>query len=133
MKSFKLYSEENCRCVQCSVGALEKGLEKLDNHSYDSINNLMMNISKKSDITGKELHNQFVSKHGETPDDWIKKNSVPMKEDGVIPGAPTMSAGTGEIAGLGVGKDGEPGFNRKKKKSVTLFKSFFNRNPPKLA
>jgi len=132
MKSFKLYTEEDC----CCIDALEKGLKKLDNHSYESINDLMMDISKKSNITGKELHKKFVSKHGKTPDEWAKRNvPVTMKEDGVgmVGGAPTLSAGTGEIAGLGIGKQGEPGVNRKKKKSVLPFKSFFNRNPPKLA
>lgn len=52
---------------------------------------------------------------------------------GLVGGSPTMSAGTGEIAGLGIGDQGEPGVRRKKKKSVMPFKSFFNRNPPKLA
>jgi hypothetical protein len=58
-----------------------------------------------------------------------------LNEDGVgmVGGAPTLSAGTGEIAGLGIGKQGEPGVNRKKKKGVIPFKAFFNRNPPKLA
>jgi hypothetical protein len=58
-----------------------------------------------------------------------------IKEDGVglVGGVPVNNAGAGEIAGLGIGKNGEPGVNRKKKKSVIPFKSFFNRNPPKLA
>ena len=58
-----------------------------------------------------------------------------IKEDGVgmVGGTPTNNAGAGEIAGLGIGRQGEPGVNRKKKKSVLPFKSFFNRNPPKLA
>jgi hypothetical protein len=72
MKSFKQYLNEKF----CCVTALEKGLKNLNNHSYDSINKLMMNISKKGDITGKELHDYFVSKHGETPDDWIKKQNI---------------------------------------------------------
>jgi hypothetical protein len=46
---------------------------------------------------------------------------------GLVGGAPTMSVGTGEIAGLGVGKQGEPGINRKKKKSVLPFNSTFRR------
>jgi hypothetical protein len=44
-----------------------------------------------------------------------------------VGGAPTMSVGAGEIAGLGVGKQGEPGINRKKKKSVLPFNSTFRR------
>jgi hypothetical protein len=70
MKSFKQYLKENSGCVT----ALEKGLKKLDNHSYDSINNLMMDISKKNNTTGKDLHDDFVAKHGKTPDDWIKEH-----------------------------------------------------------
>ena len=69
MKSFKQYLEENC----CCVTALEKGLKQLDNHDYESINKLMMDISKKGNTTGKDLHNDFVSKHGKTPDEWIKE------------------------------------------------------------
>ena len=74
MKSFKQYLQES----YCHITALEKGLKKLDNHSYDSINNLMMDISKKNNITGKDLHDDFVDRHGKTPDDWIKQN---LKED----------------------------------------------------
>ena len=69
MKTFKQFLEES----YCNVTALEKGLKKLDNHDYDSINKLMMNISKKGNITGKDLHNDFVSRHGKTPDEWIKE------------------------------------------------------------
>ena len=74
MKSFKQYLKEAC----CHVTALEKGLKKLDNHSYDSINDLMMDISKKNNIAGKDLHDDFVARHGKTPDDWIKQS---LKED----------------------------------------------------
>ena len=69
MKSFKQFLEENHSCVT----SLERGLKQLDNHDYESINKLMMHISKKNNITGKDLHNDFVSKHGKTPDDWIKE------------------------------------------------------------
>ena len=74
MKSFKQYLQES----YCHITALEKGLKKLDNHSYDSINNLMMDISKKNNITGKDLHDDFVARHGKTPDNWIKQN---LEED----------------------------------------------------
>ena len=40
----------------------------------------------------------------------------PVEED-----APTNSAGSGAVAGIGVGPDGEPGFDPKKKKKKTLF------------
>ena len=69
MKTFKQYLNEEF----CCVTALEKGLKKLDKHDYDSINKLMMGISKKGNITGQQLHDYFVAKHGKTPDDWIKE------------------------------------------------------------
>ena len=72
MKSFKQYIESTCSCVT----ELEKGLKNLDQHDYDTIDTLMSKISKKHNKTGKELHNDFVSKHGKSPDAWIKKQNI---------------------------------------------------------
>jgi hypothetical protein len=47
-----------------------------------------------------------------------------MRED-----APTNAAGTGAIAGLGVGPQGEPGVNMKKKKKVIPFAMFVRKMP----
>jgi len=47
-----------------------------------------------------------------------------MRED-----APTNAAGTGAIAGLGVGPQGEPGVNMKKKKKVIPFAIFTRKMP----
>jgi hypothetical protein len=65
IKKKKKFSEDH-------VKELETGLEKLDSHGYDTIHKLMMRISKENGITGKDLHNDFKSKHGKIPDDWIK-------------------------------------------------------------
>ena len=70
MKTFKQHLNESSDPVK----QLEKNLKSLKNHDYDSINNLMMAISKKHNITGKQLHIDFVSRHKKTPDDWIKEN-----------------------------------------------------------
>ena len=67
-----LSSEEKENLKEDHVKELENGLHKLDNHSYMSIHKLMMKIAKEHDITGKDLHNDFKSKHGKIPDDWIK-------------------------------------------------------------
>jgi len=53
-----------------AVKALEKDLK--NPHSYDAIDHMMQSIAKKHGITGKELHDRFVKKHGKIPDDWIK-------------------------------------------------------------
>lgn len=57
-----------------------------------------------------------------------------IKEDGIgmVGGAPANNAGAGNIAGIGVGKQGEPGVSKKNKKKVMPFKTF-TRNPPSLA
>lgn len=59
-------------------------------------------------------------------------NCVPVKEDGAagMGGAPANNAGGGNIAGIGIGKQGEPGVSPKKKKAVMPFRTF-TRKPPK--
>jgi hypothetical protein len=47
----------------------------------------------------------------------------------MIGGAPTNNVGDGNIAGLGVGPQGEPGVYKKKKKQVVPFKTFTRRMP----
>lgn len=55
------------------VEELEKGLKQLDSHDYDTIHKLMMSICRDHKVSGEELHNDFKSKHGKTPDNWIKE------------------------------------------------------------
>jgi hypothetical protein len=63
--------------VNQAITELERGLPKLEKTSYSSIDKLMRTIMKKYDLTAKELHNGFVSKHDQTPDEWIKgKNKM---------------------------------------------------------
>lgn len=56
------------------------------------------------------------------------------EDGGMVGGAvvPANNVGSGNIAGLGIGKQGEPGVNLKKKRKVIPFK-MFTRNPPQLA
>lgn len=61
-----------------AVTDLQRGIVELDDASYDSIDNLMRRIMKKRKVTAKQLHNDFVDKHNQTPDTWAKKN---MKEE----------------------------------------------------
>jgi hypothetical protein len=50
-----------------------------------------------------------------------------LKEDGAVV-VPANSAGSGAVAGIGVGPQGEPGVNKKKK--LTPFMSFIRRKKP---
>jgi hypothetical protein len=52
------------------------------------------------------------------------------EEGGMVGGSPTVNVGDGNVAGLGVGPQGEPGVNPKNKKKVMPFKSFIRRKLP---
>lgn len=58
---------------------LKNKLLKLTDISYDSIDKLMRNITKKHGITAKELHHSFVKKFKKTPDDWIRETPMEKK------------------------------------------------------
>lgn len=51
---------------------LAKRLPTLSKHDYNTIDKLMQSISKKHYITGKALHDLFIKKYKDTPDNWIK-------------------------------------------------------------
>jgi predicted kinase len=72
-KKNNLIIRDKKKIKESHVEELEKGLVKLNNHSYDSIDKLMQTISKKHGITGKKLHDEFKQKHGKIPDTWIKE------------------------------------------------------------
>ena len=57
---------------------------------------------------------------------WCSTDMVckPIQED-----APVNAVGGGQIAGVGIGTQGEPGVNPKKKKSVIPFKTFMRKTP----
>jgi len=62
---------------------------------------------------------------------WCNTDKVckPLQEDGMAGGAPTNAVGGGQVAGLGVGAQGEPGI---KKKKIASFISYMNRRMPKI-
>lgn len=58
-----------------------------------------------------------------------KKEIAKEEFGGMVGGTPVMNnVGDGNIAGLGIGKDGEPGVNKKRKKSVIPFSMFKRKN-----
>ena len=64
------------------VSNLEKGLMKLSDVNYDSIDKLMRRLAKDHDITPRELHDRFKAKHKMIPDDWAKKK-MKINEEGL--------------------------------------------------
>jgi len=53
------------------VTDLEQDLE--NPHSYDAIDHMMQTIAREHDITAKQLHDMFVAKHGQVPDEWVNE------------------------------------------------------------
>jgi hypothetical protein len=51
---------------------LAKKLPSLAKHDYNTIDKLMQKVAKRHNITGKILHDMFVKKFGDTPDNWVK-------------------------------------------------------------
>jgi len=72
---------------ESAVDELKKKLPSLRKIDYSTIDNLMQRISKRYKITGKKLHDLFVSKYGHSPDTWIKKYKEKLGEEGVAEGA----------------------------------------------
>lgn len=60
--------------------------------------------------------NQYMDYTTESID--VNQKFEMMIEDGEGGGAPVNSAGGGAIAGIGVGKDGEPGISKKRQKKI---------------
>jgi hypothetical protein len=66
---------------ESAADELKRRLPSLRKTDYSTIDNLMQRISSRHHITGKKLHDLFVSKYGETPDHWIKKYRAELEED----------------------------------------------------
>ena len=69
-QDFKVVHTANVGVAEGAVEDLAKDLK--NPHSYNAIDHMMQTIANKSNVTPKELHNQFVEKYGMTPDEWIK-------------------------------------------------------------
>lgn len=65
---------------ESAADELKRKLPSLSKTDYDTIDRLMRRISKRHHITGKKLHDMFVSKYKHTPDHWIKKYKEKLEE-----------------------------------------------------
>ena len=66
------------------VSELEDVLLELEDTSWQGIDKAMRKLCRENDMTPKELHKEFKSKHGMIPDEWIKEQQV-TEECGWIP------------------------------------------------
>lgn len=67
-KLFREYFEE----VNVPIMELVIVLKTLEDISYESIDKTMRSISKKHDITPRQLHDDFVDRYGIIPDEFAE-------------------------------------------------------------
>jgi len=73
MKPFKASGEEIPGAVHTLEKLLLKAKERDMELNYTNIDKMMQAVCKKHNLTGDELHNEFVEKNHMIPDDWIVK------------------------------------------------------------
>jgi len=73
MKPFKVSGEEIPGAVHTLEKLLLKAKERDIKLNYTNIDKMMQSVCKKHNLTGDELHNEFVEKNHMIPDDWIVK------------------------------------------------------------
>jgi hypothetical protein len=78
----------------------------------------------KGQVQPSDVYNKMSDKHKTGINRAMARIVKPVKED-----SPTNAVGTGAVAGLGVGPQGEPGVNMKKKKKVIPFAMFTRKMP----
>jgi len=59
-----------------AVEELEEKLLEMKDLSWQSIDKVMRGLADEYEMSPRELHKEFKSKHGMIPDDWAKKNQV---------------------------------------------------------
>jgi hypothetical protein len=91
-----------------AVTDLQRGLTELEDASYDSVDSLMRRIMKKRNVTAKKLHDDFVNKHNQTPDTWIKRNQ--KKLNSVSEATKSGDQGLHDWFGKSKSKDGKKGW-----------------------
>lgn len=64
-------ASEFANLTEGAVEDLEADLD--DPKSYRAIDHMMQTIAREHGITGKQLHDAFVAKHGVIPDKWTRE------------------------------------------------------------
>lgn len=114
--------------------AKKKGKEYAISGDLRDLNMFMRYLNTKGiepDVRLEDLQKEDMDKYYSDPKMGIGKPKVYNHKTMQFEDAPTMSAGSGAVAGIGIGPDGEPGFDPKKKKKIDgrtkEAKAFFNR------
>jgi hypothetical protein len=120
--------------LTAAIDRLEKHVNKEDVELDEVSDTLAANYVKKrtsdyvktmkGQVQPSDVYNKMSDKHKTGINRAMDRIVKPVKED-----SPTNAVGTGAVAGLGVGPQGEPGVNMKKKKKVIPFAMFTRKMP----
>ena len=120
--------------MTAAIDRLEKHVNKEDVELDEVSDTLAANYVKKrtsdyvktmkGQVQPSDVYNKMSDKHKTGINRAMDRIVKPVKED-----SPTNAVGTGAVAGLGVGPQGEPGVNMKKKKKVIPFAMFTRKMP----
>jgi hypothetical protein len=97
-------------------------------HGVTKTQTVVSSLKKERDTLRSHKQDWAGPKHVQHHDFAIRGLQRAMGEDvGMVGGSPVNNVGSGEIAGLGVGKQGEPGVNLRNKKKVVPFAVFIRK------
>jgi hypothetical protein len=65
--------QEKPGAVQALKQELEAAKAKGTKFNYDVIDKMMQRISKEHNLTGQQLHDQWMAKYHKWPDTWVKE------------------------------------------------------------
>jgi hypothetical protein len=93
-------------------------------HGGELVHHIKGDFTNPNKMDRARVQRYVTNKIESSPEYKAKRDSLLRKED-----APVNVVGGGQVAGLGVGDQGEPGVSPKKRKKVIPFKTFL-RKPP---
>lgn len=95
MKPEHVSGKETAGAVEALEMALLDAKENGTKLNYDSIDAMMQKVCKDHNLTGQKLHDEFVAKHHQWPDNWIKKQVEENFADGKNPGRKGLAKRSG--------------------------------------
>ena len=97
-------------------------------HGVAKTQSVVSSLKKERDTLRSHKQDWAGPKHVQHHDFAIRGLQRAMGEDvGMVGGSPVNNVGDGEIAGMGVGKQGEPGVSLRNKKKVVPFAVFIRK------
>jgi len=95
MKPEHVSGEEHAHAVEELENRLLAAKSDGSKLDYDAIDKMMQNVCSEFNLTGQKLHDEFVAKHHQWPDNWIKQQVSENFADGKHPGRKGLAKRSG--------------------------------------